>query len=299
MGVHGLVAAVHTPFDDDGAVNLGVVGDQASLLHDNGVSHVLVAGTTGEGLLLSTEERKELAREWARSGGPLGVMIHVGHVSLVEARGLAAHAASVEAAGIAAMAPPFFRPSGLTQLVAWCAEVAAAAPDTPFFYYHIPSMNMDADMMEFVDRARERIPTFAGIKYTHSDMMEAARLLHVHGHDLDILAGRDEFHLPFLALGAEGAVGSTYNYAAPHYLRMRAAWAAGDQAEARRLNALTAQLVDLLRRAPEIAVGKCFVRHLGVPVGGTRLPLRQLTDEEERELLADVEALGVLGAARS
>jgi len=46
-------------------------------------------------------------------------------------------------------------------------------------------------------------------------------------------------------------------------------------------------------------VGKCFVRHLGVPVGGTRLPLRQLTDEEERELLADVEALGVLGAARS
>jgi len=293
--IQGLVSAVHTPFKSDGGLNLSRVADQAALLAGNGVSHVFVAGTTGEGMLLSSAERRELVEEWARCKGGLGLIVHVGHVSLVEARSLSAHAGGLDVDAIAAMAPPFFAPTGLQELVAWCAEVAAPAADKPFLFYHIPSLNMALDAVHYVERARDHIPTFRGVKYTHHDMMEAARLYDAYGDELDILAGRDEFHLPFLALGARGAVGSTYNYAGPHYIAMRDAWFAGDHDRARELNAHTARLVDLLRRAPEIAVGKAFVRHLGVDVGPTRLPIRNLEPEEEARLVEQAESLGILG----
>lgn len=293
--MEGLVAAVYTPFTAGGELNLDRVADQAALLASNGVSHVFVAGTTGEGMLLSSDERRDLVEEWARCRGDLGLVVHVGHISLVEARALAAHAGGLDVDAIAAMAPPFFAPSGLDELVAWCADVAAAAADTPFLFYHIPSLNMALDAARYVERARDGIPTFRGIKYTHNDMMEAARLYDAYGDEFDILAGLDEFHVPFLALGARGAVGSTYNYAGPHYIAMRDAWFAGDHARARELNAQTGRLVDLLRQAPEIAVGKAFVRRLGVDVGPTRLPIRNLDPEEEARLVEQAESLGILG----
>ncbi len=293
--MEGLVAAVYTPFTPGGALNLDRVADQAALLAQNGVSHVFVAGTTGEGMLLSSDERRELVEEWTRCRGDLGLVVHVGHVSLVEAQALATHADRLEVDAIAAMAPPFFTPSGLDELVAWCADVAAAAGDKPFLFYHIPSLNMSLDAVRYVERARDHIPTFRGIKYTHNDLMEAARLYDAFGDEFDILAGRDEFHVPFLSLGARGAVGSTYNYAGPHYTAMREAWFAGDLDRARALNAHTARLVDLLRQAPEIAVGKAFVRRLGVDVGPTRLPIRNLEPEEEARLVEQAESLGILG----
>lgn len=293
--MEGLVAAVHTPFASDGSLNLEKVRDQAALLALNGVEHVFLAGTTGEGLLLSSDERRELAAEWARCRGELGLVVHVGHVSVVEARSLAAHARTLDIDGISAMAPPFFVPSGVDELVSWCGEVAAAAGDVPFLFYHIPALNMALDVVAYVERARDRIPTFRGVKYTHNDLMEAARLYETYGDELEILAGRDEFHVPFLALGARGAVGSTYNYAAPHYLAMRDAWHAGDHAHARALNARTAQLVDLLRTGSEIAIGKAFVKRLGVDVGPTRLPLRNLSPDEEQGLVEAAEALQLLG----
>ncbi|NRA97340.1 MAG: dihydrodipicolinate synthase family protein, partial [Planctomycetes bacterium] len=200
--MEGLVAAVYTPFTPGGALNLDRVADQAALLAQNGVSHVFVAGTTGEGMLLSSDERRELVEEWTRCRGDLGLVVHVGHVSLVEAQALATHAGGLAVDALAAMAPPFFTPSGLDELVAWCADVAAAAGDKPFLFYHIPSLNMSLDAVRYVERVRDHIPTFRGIKYTHNDLMEAARLNDAFGDELDILAGRDEFHVPFLSLGA-------------------------------------------------------------------------------------------------
>src|SRR5690349_8218620 len=88
----GLVAAPHTPFDAEGSLYLDVIEEQAALLADSGVSGAFVCGTTGEGLSLTAEERKAVARQWVNvARGRLKVIVHVGHASQREAIDLARH----------------------------------------------------------------------------------------------------------------------------------------------------------------------------------------------------------------
>src|SRR5438067_649712 len=79
----------------------------------------------------------------------------------------------------------------------------------------------------------DRIPNLAGLKFTNSDLATFQRLLRLRDGRFDVVWGFDEYLLAALALGAEGAVGSTYNFAAPLYHRIIAALAKGDLAAAR------------------------------------------------------------------
>ena len=138
--LHGLTTATHTPFHPDGSLNLSVVEAQASHLLNQGVGAVFIGGTTGESHSLTVQERLALAERWTDvvQGSPLRVVVHVGGNCLADARTLAAHAAGRGAAAIAALAPSYFKPRSLDLLIACCADIAAAAPETPFYFYDIP-----------------------------------------------------------------------------------------------------------------------------------------------------------------
>src|SRR5438270_10808922 len=137
----GLVAAPFTPFTPDRALNLAAIPDYARLLRRNGVGAAFVCGTTGEGLSLNQTERMQVAEAWMKcADAKLRVIVHVGHNCLGEAQELARHAASIGAAAIGAIAPCFFKPRNHGELVAWCAAIAAAAPNVPFYYYNIASL---------------------------------------------------------------------------------------------------------------------------------------------------------------
>src|SRR5690606_17793331 len=99
-----------------------------------------------------SEGRMQLAVEWRRAAGSeLKVIVHVGHTSLLEAQRLAEHAQRIGADAVATMAPFFFKPAGVGDLVEFCAEVACAAPELPFYFYHIPSMTgVDVPMHDFL-----------------------------------------------------------------------------------------------------------------------------------------------------
>src|SRR5262249_51432209 len=147
-----------------------------------------------------------------------------------DARALAAQAQSLGAAAIAALAPSYFKPKSLDTLVACCGEIAGAAPSLPFYFYDIPALTgVHFPMPEFLAVAPERVPTLAGIKFTNADLMAYQRCLHVQGGRFDIPWGVDEYLLAALALGAVGGVGSSFNFAAPLYHRMLAAFAQGDR----------------------------------------------------------------------
>ena len=170
----GLIAAPPTGFRADGGIDLGVVAPLAEHLQRQGVVGVFVNGTTGEGMSLSTEEREQLAAEW-RQQLPAGMrlFVHVGHNSLAECQRLARHAQSIRADAIAAIAPSFFKPGGVAGLVEWCAPIAAAAPNLPFYFYHMPSMSgVQVSVSEFLPRAAERIPNLAGVKFTHEALAD-------------------------------------------------------------------------------------------------------------------------------
>ena len=296
----GLIAAPFTPFGKGGEINFGTIEKLAASLVSNKVAGAFVCGTTGEGVSMTTAERMRVAERWqACAGKRLRVIVLVGHTSLGDSRALAAHAQKIGAAAIGCMAPYCFKPARADDLVAFCAEVAQAAPDLPFYYYHIPCVTgVTVPAFDFLRAAADRIPNLAGVKFTHENLMDFAACVRWEGGRFDALFGRDEMLLSGLAAGACGAIGSTYNYAAPIYHRILSAFAHGDLAAAQeaqsRANAMIAVLIRYGGMPP---AGKAFMKVIGLDCGGARLPLRALTDDQFEALRAEAEAVGFFGFA--
>lgn len=293
--LQGLVAATHTPFHADGTLALAVVAQQAAHLLSTGVCGAFVGGTTGECHSLTLDERTRLTARWLEvtRGTPLDVVVHVGSNCLADARALAAQAEALGARAIAAMAPSYFKPASIDALIACCADVAGAAPGLPFYFYDIPSMTgVHFPMPDFLDRAEARIPTLRGLKFTNTDLMAYQQCLNQQDGRFDVLWGIDEMLLGALAAGARGAVGSTYNVAAPLYLRLIAAFRRSDLDAARREQLRSIQLVQALSKYGYMAAARATMTMLGVDVGPPRLPHLPLSDEETRNLRRDLEALG-------
>ncbi len=279
----GLVPAVLTPFDAAGALNLSAVEPHAALLTRDGVAGVFVGGTTGEFSSLTQEERLKLTTRWAAvvRGTPTRLVVHVGANCLVDAKQLATQANTLGAAAIAAVAPSYFKPKSLDVLIQWCAELASAAPDTPFYFYDIPVLTGVAfSMVDFLEQAPARIPTLAGVKFTNPDLMTFQRMIRVNGGRFDVLFGMDEQLLAAVVLGARGAVGSGYNFASPIYNRLLAAARANDFETARTEQYRGVELVALLMRHGYLPAAKEVMRLRGVDLGSVRLPHAALTAEQ-------------------
>jgi N-acetylneuraminate lyase len=292
--LQGLVAATHTPFHPDGELNLDAVERQAEHLLRDGVRAAFIGGTTGECHSLTVDERLALAGRWADvvRGTDLRLVVHVGSNCLADARSLAAQAQSLGAHAIAALSPSYFKPASVDALIACCAEIAEAASSVPFYFYDIPSMtDVRLPMPEFLSQAPDRIPTLVGLKFTNPDLMAFQSCLRVDDGRFDILWGVDEYLMAALALGAEGAVGSTYNFAAPIYRRLIEAFRRGDPATARAEQFRSVRLVECLSSFGYMAAAKALMGLLGVDIGPPRLPFAKLDAEAAARLRGELERM--------
>lgn len=296
-----LLTAVFTPFTAAGELDLDTVAKQADDLVAWGSAAAYVGGTAGEGASLSTEERRALVERWCEvAAGRLDVIVHVGHSSLVEARGLAAHAEAAGVKAISAVAPYFHRPDTVDALVDSCAAIADAAPTLPFTYYHIPSMTgVSLRASDVLLAARERIPTFAGVKFAHNDMVDLQRCLHLAGDDHEVFVGVAKLVLAAWQWGARAAIGSVYNFAGPLFRRMLDHAARDELADARECQLLAQQVIDAAARyGGELAGFKALGSLSGVDCGRCRPPLVSPGPEQVAALHAEVTALGFLGRVR-
>jgi N-acetylneuraminate lyase len=290
----GLIAAPFVAFHPDGSLNLGLIEAQAQSLVANGVTGAFVCGTTGEGVSLTLAERMAVAARWCEVAGPsLRVIVHVGHNALPDCQTLAAHAQKIGASGIGCFAPFFFKPANNEDLVAFCAGVASAAPALPFYYYQIPSMTgVHLPAADFLRLGRDRIPNLAGVKFTFENLMDFAECIRLDDGRFDIVFGRDELLLAGLSLGAGGAIGSTYNFAAPVYTRLWAAFSRGDLAAAQAEQARANAMIGIFSRFGGLPAGKAIMRLIGLDCGPVRLPLRDPGPVREKELRTALEGIG-------
>jgi N-acetylneuraminate lyase len=281
-----LIAAPHTPFDAEGQLHHPAVAQQARLLAANGVAGVFIGGSTGEYASLTVDERRRLAEAWVEAARPVGidVIVHVGCNAQPDAIELARHAGTLPVKAIASLAPCYFRPQGVEELVDCFAPIAAET-SLPFYFYDIPSMSgVSLPTVDFLRRAASRIPTLRGVKFTNPDLAQFQECRHFDGGRYDILFGCDEHLLAGYALGATGAVGSTYNFAPRLYHQLVAAWDRGDVADARRLQFESVRIVRCLQGYGYMAAAKSLMAHCGVDCGPVRAPLRRLTDAQRLEL---------------
>jgi N-acetylneuraminate lyase len=290
----GLIAAPFTAMQPDGSLNLAMIERQAKALAENQVQGAFICGTTGEGMSLTTEERLQVAEKWmAAAFRQLRVIVHVGHGSVNESRTLAAHAERIGAHAFATLAPTFFRATNVEQLVEFCAQIASGAPSLPFYYYHMPAMaGADLPMFDFLKVASQRIPNLAGIKFTHENLMDYRRCLEFENGRYNILFGRDEILLAALALGASGAVGSTYNYMPSIYHRVIEAFNQGDLESARRFQSQAIQVITIMSRRGGLAAAKAMMKLIGLDCGPVRAPLQNLSPEAFESLTRELERAG-------
>lgn len=289
-----LIAAPFTPFNADGAINFEILAKYAQSLADSGVSGVFIGGTTGEGFSLSLDERMRLAEVWCEvAPALLRVIVHVGHTSLPESKRLAAHAQSVGARGIATIGSIFFEPSSPESWVATCQQIAAAAPVTPFYYYHMPSMSrIRWTASSLIPLLEKSIPTFRGVKFTHEDLEDYSKCLRIGGNRLEIFFGRDELLLEGLKLGATSAVGSTYNFAAPLYLKVARLHSEGNDEEAARCQHLCTRAIQIMVSFGGLSGIRSTMSLCGIDCGPMRLPLTPLTEAQEHELEGELREMG-------
>jgi N-acetylneuraminate lyase len=293
----GLVAAPFTPMDEGGNLNLSIIPEYYNFLEKNGVAGVFINGTTGEGPSLTQKEKQLQAMAWSeclKSGGKMRIINLVGGTSYQECIENALFSRESGVSAIAIVAPYYFKPADEMQLAEFVARVGESVPEMPVYFYHIPVMTgVNIPMIGFLKKIAEMLPNFAGIKYTPEDFMDFLLCLNYENGRFDILWGRDECLLSALVLGCRGAVGSTYNYAAPLYIALIEAFNKGNLSEARKLQQLSVDIVTLLEKYGGIATGKAFMKYAGIDCGKFRSPVKNMTDEMYGDFVGDVRRLGM------
>ena len=293
--IHGLIDAPFTPFYANGDVNLEPIPAYAALLARNGLKGVFINGSSGEGYMLTEDERMKLAEAWIKAvPKDFKVIVHVGSCCVRSSQRLAAHAQQIGAWGIGAMAPPFPKIGRIEELVKYCEEIASAAPSLPFYFYHIPAFNgAYLSMLDLLKAVDGRIPNFAGIKYTFESLYEYNRCRRYKDGKYDMLHGQDETILPCLAMGgAQGGIGGTTNYNGRVLTGILDAWAAGDLERARELQNYAQDVIDVICHfRGNIVGGKRMMKLIGLDLGPNRTPFQNVTDEEEQQLRRELEAI--------
>jgi len=291
--IKGLIAATFSPFDQSGDLNLDIIPAYYSHLVDQMVDGAFICGTTGEGSALTFEEKRDTITAWSRHHSDnFKVMAMVSGTCQKEAVALAGIASKLKIHGIAINAPYYFKPGSVTQLVDYLAPIAESAPELAVYFYHIPLLTgVQLSMLELLDLAGKRIPNFVGIKYTHNDLMEFNRCLRFQGGRYDLLWGWDETYLAGRVMGAQGAVGSTYNFAASIYQNIDKYLREGNHLKALEWQQKSIDFISLYGRFGGGAAGKAILKLCGIDCGDFRPPMTSLSDQEFSQLRNALEDL--------
>ena len=274
-----LIVAALTPLTDGGArLDLDAVPGYVAFLESHGADGAFVSGTTGEGVLLSLDERRAATVAWrAALSGVL--VVHAGAQTTSDSVALAAHAAEAGADAVAVIAPPYFALDADALTAHFVAAARACAP-LPFFCYAFAARSGYPLPVEVIRRIGEQVDNLAGLKVSESPFEKVAPYLEL---GLAVLIGSE----PLIPAGiAAGALGTVSGMAASFPDVVRAALDDPTPAAEVRLR----ELRSILEAAGQfIAAGKWALAVRGVGVGpDVRAPLRGLHPGEAAALEAAI-----------
>ncbi|XP_014219182.1 N-acetylneuraminate lyase isoform X1 [Copidosoma floridanum] len=212
----GLIVPVFSPFNNDAnrSLNLSLIPEYAKFLASKNVTGILVNGTTGEGTSLSIAERKRVAEVWAGAVKKTKqhLMIQVGGASLADVKELAAHAEGLNVDSLLCLPELYFKPATVEKLTEYLRAVGECAPKTPLLYYHIPSQtSVNVHMGRFLEYVGDKIPNFAGIKFTSNDLDEAYQALTANGR-FAVFLGSDVTMSAGCTLGINSFIMTSLNF---------------------------------------------------------------------------------------
>ncbi len=291
----GLIAAPFTPMNPDGSLNTSLIPEYYQFLKQNKITGAFICGSTGEGVSLTMQEKKDTTKAWSdctKNDTEFKVMLLTGGTCIADCIELAKFAQQAGIYAVSFTAPFYFKPADAKTLAACCKAIADEVPGMPFYYYHIPVLNgCNVAMIDLLKEVDGEISNFAGIKYTHEDFMDFLSCMQFQNGKYDMLWGRDENMLSALAVGAKGSVGSTFNYTAPLYYELIDAFNNNDLKKAQSLQQQSIDMITLLGKYGGIATGKAYMKLVGLDCGKFRLPVKNMSDEQYELFKKDTEQI--------
>ena len=286
----GIFTALLTPFDKNNKINAKALEELIKFNVKMGVNGFYVTGSTGEAFLLSTEERKEVM-DIVKATAPDKVLIaHVGSVSEATAIELGEYAKKLNY-DIVSSVSPFYYKFSFKEIKDYYCNIADAA-GLPMLVYHIPAfsgVNMGMnEMRQFLEDDR-----FIGIKFTSNDFFTLEQAKAAFPNKL-VYNGYDEMIMSGLAMGADGAIGSTYNFMADKFVKIDALMKEGKIEEAREVQNVANKIIVALIKVGVMQAEKEVLNQLGFDFGICRRPFSAPTDEEKefikREIMPNLTA---------
>ena len=294
FSLHGVIVPLVTPFDDRNAVDHASLRQVVQFVIGKGVHAVMVSGSTGEGPLLSVDERKRVLETVVDEvKGKVPVIAHTGCIDTGSTVELSQHAAEVGADVVSAIVPFFFGFSD-EQLYRHFLTVAEAVPQTPMLLYAFPGNAKNDISPALLKRLLQAAPNIVGIKSSNDDLDRFQQYVAAGGEHFTACFGVDELMLGGLVFGGKAQISGNSNSFPEPFVQLYNAFVAGDLARAQELQKTVNDVISLHQGGRTTAFFKATLALRGVEAGRVRAPMCELTSAELEEVKRGVEELALV-----
>lgn len=290
-GLNGVFTALFTPFTSENRINEEMIELMVEYGVRNGIAGFYLTGGTGEGLLLSKDERKQVYRAAAKAArGRVKLIAHVGCVNTDDAVELARTAADVGCDWVSSIPPVYYGQSFGDAVSHY--RLISESTDLPFLIYAVggTAINPDRDVRFFDLR------NVCGMKYTGTDFYSVQRLRRRIGKEVSFVSGSDQHFIAALTYPDvfSGSIGTLQNVIPDLFVKIYKAMAANDWKSAAALQADVNRAVELVCHTfPKQSFRKAAMRYIGLDCGPFRHPYEPLSESEYADFCAKADALGI------
>ncbi len=285
--LHGVIVPMTTPFGEDGNIDASALEKQAEFLIEKGVNGLYPCGTTGEMLLMDTEERMLVAETVVnKTEKRVPVFIHCGAMATKDTLRLVAHAKSVGADGIGVVTPSFFGVDDKA-MIGYYTTIAKSLPDDfPIYLYNIPQCSTNDISPGVCEELAQTCPNIVGIKYSGNDPSRVLEYLKIRNYEFSVLVGADKHFLQYMIAGCKGTVSGCAGVFPEMFVDIYKTYKKGKMNEALQLQRKANEIIDILKAGTNLSVFKEAQKIRGLAESHVRPPLLDIT-EDERLNLAD------------
>ena len=275
--MNGIFTALLTPFDKNNKVNESVLADLVKFNVEKGVDGFYVGGSTAEAFLLTTEERKQIMKVARDAAGDKALIAHIGCIGQDQAQDLANYAKELGYDAISSVAPFYYKFS-FEEIKGYYNRLADSV-ELPMLVYHFPAfsgVNMGAgEISQFLENDK-----FLGVKFTSNDFFALEQIKSKFPNKI-VYNGFDEMFLSGLSMGADGGIGSTYNFMADKFVAIQKLFAENRISEAQEVQREANRIITLLCKFGVMQAEKEVLNQLGIDFGECRKPFLSLNDEQK------------------
>ncbi len=277
--LYGIMPALMTAFDDRGIDKVKVTA-LVQKLENDGVHGLYVGGSSGEMIFCSAEERKELLQAVKEAADKLAIIAHVGAMTTADSVKLAKHAKSVKADAVSSVTPLYYKYS-FEEIKTYYKRIADAAK-LPVIIYNIPVLTGTVLNLEQLCELLE-IDGVEGMKFTSSDFYLLNRLKNLYPQKV-FYNGSDEMLLSGLSAGADGGIGTTYNFIPKIILEIYNNFKSGNFAGAYECQTLANRVISSVLKHGVLPASKHMISLTGIDYGVCREPVLPLCDKAKNDL---------------